>query len=336
MVGDEAKFLPHEAIFEALTEWAKRYSLFVPVEEEKGVFWRLFEPGIKVELGLRPLEPPKRLFFPPTEVLLRFSYKERQILPEIPKDDTPLLVFGIRPCDLHGLKVLDQVLGQQDPYWKKRFVRAVFVSQPCTGAYDTCFCTWVGINPKEAKGADVSLVELNGGWLLQPLTERGRSLLEVGILEKPSFSHLAEAQELLSRIEVQKGEDLNGLAENFYRSFDDLPFWRHMTFKCKACAICTFLCPTCFCFNITDEKGHEGVLRLRTWDSCMFFHYTLEASGHNPRPTKAERYRNRIGHKFCYHPERYTDYGCTGCGRCIKYCPVSLDVREVLRRIKRY
>lgn len=161
-------------------------------------------------------------------------------------------------------------------------------------------------------------------------------MLKVGAFYDATPSQLEEVKEVLSSFEAPKAEDLNGFADKFYRSFEDLPFWRHLTFKCKSCAVCTFLCPTCFCFNITDEKGSKGISRLRTWDSCMFFHYTLEASGHNPRTTKAERYRNRIGHKFCYHPERYTDYGCTGCGRCIKYCPVSFDVREVLKRIKRY
>jgi sulfhydrogenase subunit beta (sulfur reductase) len=100
-------------------------------------------------------------------------------------------------------------------------------------------------------------------------------------------------------------------------------------------SICTYVCPTCYCFTITDETENLRGERLRSWDSCMFYHYTLEASGHNPRPSKLNRYRNRVGHKFSYIPEKYDGLiGCCGCGRCIRSCPVSIDIRQVVGHLK--
>lgn len=156
-----------------MAEWAKAYQVFLPARDKKGVFWRPFKQGVEVQLKTKPFEPPKKLFFPPTEAIFSFSYDEWQISSQVPRDEKPFLLFGIRPCDLQGIKVIDQVFGQQDPYWIARIERTVLVSQPCTEAKDTCFCTWVGINPKEAKGADVSFIPLDGGWLFQPLTEKG-------------------------------------------------------------------------------------------------------------------------------------------------------------------
>jgi sulfhydrogenase subunit beta (sulfur reductase) len=100
------------------------------------------------------------------------------------------------------------------------------------------------------------------------------------------------------------------------------------------CGICTFLCPTCFCFDIVDEAQRGE--RVRNWDTCMFRVYSQEASGHNPRPTKAERTRQRIMHKFAYWIDNINEIGCTGCGRCVQYCPVNLDIRHIISSAQSY
>ncbi len=115
--------------------------------------------------------------------------------------------------------------------------------------------------------------------------------------------------------------------------FDDMEFWGDVSAKCISCGACTYLCPTCYCFNITDEGAGLSGRRVRSWDNCMSHQFTLEASGHNPRPTKAHRLRNRVGHKFSYYPAIHDEViACCGCGRCIKSCPVSVDIREIVVR----
>ena len=117
------------------------------------------------------------------------------------------------------------------------------------------------------------------------------------------------------------------------------PFWDRTHEKCIGCGVCTFLCPTCHCFDITDEAVNQKGQRVRNWDSCLFPIYSLETSGHNPRPTGRERTRQRLMHKFNYYPKNFGRVACVGCGRCILYCPVQFDIRQALlyasaRRVK--
>jgi ferredoxin len=113
----------------------------------------------------------------------------------------------------------------------------------------------------------------------------------------------------------------------------DSPLWEELSNPCLTCAACTYLCPTCYCFDIQDVAKEDRGKRVRVWDSCMFRIYTLEASGHNPRPDKSRRMRQRVMHKFNYYPFLHKEYGCVGCGRCIKYCPVNIDIRETIRKV---
>ena len=111
--------------------------------------------------------------------------------------------------------------------------------------------------------------------------------------------------------------------------------WERFSDRCLSCGICTFLCPTCHCFDIQDEmEGFDG-RRARMWDTCMFSEYTLHTSGHNPRPTRKERTRNRISHKYSYFPEKFDVIACVGCGRCINYCPVNIDLLDILEDVKK-
>ena len=129
----------------------------------------------------------------------------------------------------------------------------------------------------------------------------------------------------------QPAPDLSKAARRLEQRFTDVDFWAEQTAKCLSCGACTYMCPTCQCFNISDEGDPLEGRRLRSWDNCMSPLFTREASGHNPRTAKALRMRNRVSHKYWYAPD-YSDgrFACTGCGRCIKQCPVSLDIREIV------
>ena len=134
----------------------------------------------------------------------------------------------------------------------------------------------------------------------------------------------------LSSEKLQSDVNIKNLKEKLDKAFD-ASFWNEIHQKCLGCGICTFLCPTCYCFDITDEVKDEQGKRIRCWDSCMFPQFTLHASGHNPRPTYRERMRQRIMHKFNYCPENYKETFCVGCGRCIRNCPVNLDIRQIIK-----
>jgi formate hydrogenlyase subunit 6/NADH:ubiquinone oxidoreductase subunit I len=114
------------------------------------------------------------------------------------------------------------------------------------------------------------------------------------------------------------------------KGFED-PIWNRLTESCIGCGACTYLCPTCHCFDIADEQHHYQGRRIRTWDSCQYPQFTRHASGHNPRPARKHRLRQRFMHKFSYTVEKSGDIYCVGCGRCVVHCPVNLDIREVIR-----
>jgi len=226
----------------------------------------------------------------------------------------PTVIFGSRPCDARGFLIYDRVFldeGNPDPYYRARREATTIVTVLCLDPERTCFCSTVGGGPLDEEGSDLVLLPLEGGYLAKALTPKGEALLGDGAFVEASEGQLSEAERLRERAKMEPLLELDGIPERFNESFTS-DLWERVSQKCISCGACTFLCPTCYCFNI-------------------------EASGHNPRPTKAERYRNRIGHKFSYYPSLYEGlFACCGCGRCIKSCPVSLDIREVLRELVSY
>ncbi|MGE4193643.1 MAG: 4Fe-4S dicluster domain-containing protein [Pseudodesulfovibrio sp.] len=340
-----AKFLAKDNLSPWLAELSAAYRTLVPHREGEAVVFRKFHSGMVPELGLRPTVSPKGAVFPQCEPLMTFRYdkdaddpgKVRVSVRER-KDETPTVVVGARSCDAAGFNSFDRVYVTDkvtDQNYLARRTRTLIVTLACTRPATTCFCNWVGGGPGDTAGADVRMTPLSDGWLLESVTERGEALLDGALLEDGA-SRESEARAVLEAAEgaMTPGPDLSAAPAKLLALFDDAGFWEAATAKCLSCGACTYLCPTCYCFNITDEQcGLEGV-RLRTWDNCMSSQFTEEASGHNPRPTKGHRFKNRIGHKFGYYPSLHGGaIACVGCGRCIKSCPVSMDVREVVRNV---
>jgi len=278
----------------------------------------------------------KEVFFPQRERLFVYRGQETR---EPSFSDKERIVFGVRPCDARSICLLDLVFDGddfKDPYYCSKRDNTTVISIGCSQPMRTCFCTDTGGDPFSLEGTDVLLIDMGETYCVQPVTKRGEAFLH----EKPGFEEadpgqLQRKEKIIKKARETIGSDLNleRIKKELDRDFDN-PFWDTLHERCLGCGVCTFLCPTCHCFDILDEGDSKQGERIRIWDSCMFPLFTQHASGANPRPSGKERMRQRVLHKFKYFVDNHDRVACTGCGRCTRACPVNLDIREVLADIQ--
>lgn len=342
MVMSAPAYLPASKFGAWLKELSGSRLVLAPQERGDAVVFAPYAEGVEIVLDRDATMPPKGAVFPAAEELLRFT---RVKDPEDPgKVDIELsssqpapetVVFGARPCGTRGFLAYDRVYHSPkitDPYYAARRDKTLFATVACTAAGNSCFCHWVGSGPADASGSDLLLTPVGEGYVVQAVSERGDALLGSPLLE-PAGDKAAEAEKVqaAARAALPAAPDISKAKDSLMAVFEDMEFWSEVSAKCISCGACTYLCPTCYCFNITDEGDGLSGRRLRTWDNCMSFQFTMEASGHNPRPTKAHRLKNRVGHKFSYYPALHGGaVACCGCGRCVRSCPVSVDIREIV------
>jgi len=282
---------------------------------------------------------PKSLFLPQTETLFTFATGNRKTSPAAARAGSGRnILFGVRPCDAMAITFLDRIFSGEDyrdPRYAARRASLIVITLACTVPDPTCFCTTVDCAPDSEIGADVILFELPAYYLVKPVTRAGRDVLEAaaslltGATRNDWDEKHRSAQN--ARQSLRHGFDPNRLTAKL--GDFQAPYWEKLHRECLGCGVCTYLCPTCYCFDITDETIKSRGRRIRTWDSCMFPRFTQHASGHNPRPTQKERTRQRILHKFNYALKSHGRKLCVGCGRCIAFCPVGIDIRSVLKEI---
>ena len=317
--------------------------VFGPVPKGQDHEFALLEQTTDLDLNCRNTRlSPKALFHPHSERMFQFSLEkgnpETGILKEVPKDFSARVVLGIRPCDAYALKLDDRNFISdkfEDPWWAKRRENTILVGLACNNPCATCFCTSAGTGPFDTADLDALLVDLGEGYLMQAVTEKGQDLLGNLREAEPVPQDAADGVAALKK----SAEDRLGVQFNLepvkQKSMVELfeaPFWDEVQFSCINCGTCTFLCPTCWCFDIQDEVHKEQGDRIRIWDSCMFPLFTLHGAGHNPRSQKLQRVRQRFMHKLKYYPDKYSDgIACVGCGRCVQHCPVNIDIRHVAR-----
>lgn len=283
---------------------------------------------------------PKGLFLPQSECMFEYTLKagaeDWGILHETAKDLKQRVLFGIRPCDVHALKLVDRnfiTAEFKDPWWVQRRDETTLIGLGCNKPGNTCFCTSVGGGPFDEKGLDVLLYDLEDSYLAKALTEKGERVLEMAPGSPPDDAALSRVEQLRADSESQFRTHLSieNLKERDLVDLFNDPLWKDVEFACINCGTCTFLCPTCWCFDIQDEVYKDHGDRIRNWDSCMFPLFTLHGSGHNPRAQKVQRVRQRFMHKLKYYVDKYDDgVACVGCGRCIQFCPVNIDIRHVI------
>lgn len=280
---------------------------------------------------------PKEFLFPRTETLFRYEVSGGELgLVDPAREDVPQVLFGLAPCDAAGLARLDSVLGADPAYASRRALTTV-VTLACDRARPECFCTTVGGSPQGEEGGDLLLVANDETFLLRPLTEKGASLVSLasGHWAPATAEAWERARARLREVAEAVGQSplARGFAEGLEERFGS-PAWRQVGRRCLGCSICTYVCPSCSCFDVQDEGSASCGQRCRVWDSCTFGLFTLHASGHNPRPSQAARYRQRVLHKFSSYPlEHGGTPMCVGCGRCVRLCPAGLDVRETVEQV---
>jgi len=314
-------------------------AVYAPVPDGRGnLTFQTVDSALDFRLdGANTLMSAKGLFFPQREVLVRFS---GTALTSADLPDSPFVVFGIRPCDARSLPWLDCVFcgGEaQDPYYQERRKNAVVIAAACDTPGPTCFCTSVGGDPYGTDGADVLMsCSRDDALLFEAITEKGRQLVAANArLFSPADEQATRDREERADVarRTMKIMDLSGLKKKLDAGIDS-PLWDSLTRTCLGCGVCSYICPVCHCFDITDEKlGSDGV-RVRSWDSCQYPRFTLHASGHNPRPSKKARMRQRVMHKFSYSLETAGTVFCSGCGRCVRSCPAGLDIRGIVAAFK--
>ena len=244
------------------------------------------------------------------------------------------LIFGIRPCDAKALAILDMTFSDayEDPYYLAKRENGVLVGLGCTNPYDSCFCTSLDIGPTDATNVDLMLTDLGDDFLMEAITDNGKKLMaKTSLAQVATEADEARAKEAkeAAYAKVTRKIDTEGITEKLLAGFDDKDYWERVAAKCISCGICTFLCPTCYCFDISDELVKNQGERFRSWDSCAFPLYT-KMPMENPREEKWRRLRQKVCHKYEFYPMNFDVIACTGCGRCIRLCPVNWDITQTL------
>jgi ferredoxin len=249
----------------------------------------------------------------------------------------PWVLFGVRLCDAKGLMLLDLLFADReaDPYYVRRRESCTVVALRCDEPTVECFCETAGSVLSAPEGADVVLTPLEGRFLVESFSPKGEALVAgAGALlaEAHAADLEAKGETVRQAAAAQRRQvNLEGIRDAIAARFDDQDLWRRFSRACVGCGICTFLCPTCSCFDVLDDAAGANGKRYRCWDSCQFDQFCLEASGHDPRPERWVRQRNRVAHKLYYSVDRFGRVTCVGCGRCIRHCPVNVDITEAVR-----
>ena len=319
--------------------------LYLPVRTADQVNFGVWTEEADVDLTvLKSVKSPKDVFFPQSETLYTCirDGKKLRVEPEALKEQN-FVVVGMKACDLKGLEVLDRVFLSDpvDTFYAARRDHGTIVAMACHEPEESCFCKVFGIDAAAPK-ADVVTWMIQDTLYWKPETEKGENLTALisdlldnaesaeaevkkeqqkirGIIEKLPYSHLS-----------LEGWNGDVLMEKF-----ESPLWDDLYKPCLACGTCTFVCPTCQCYDIKDYDTGHGVQRYRCWDSCMYSDFTMMAHGNN-RTTQKERFRQRFMHKLVYFPANNDGmYSCVGCGRCVEKCPAALNIVKVIKAFQK-
>jgi ferredoxin len=278
----------------------------------------------------------KRFLFPARETVAMVERDgARLTVAPARSDEPPLALIGLRSCDLHAIAIQDRVF-MSDPAYRRRRESLFVVAVNCSQPGGTCFCGSMGTGPKCDSGFDLALTELAGGFLVEVGTEAGGDLLEAVGSREATVEELDAGRRVWASASERLGRTVrtDGVRELLYRNREH-PRWKELAERCLACGNCTAVCPTCFCHDVSDlqEPLGDRSARIREWASCFSDEFSHVVGG-EVRTSTSAKYRQWLTHKFASWVDQFGMSGCVGCGRCITWCPVGIDITEELEAIR--
>ena len=322
---------------------AAENDLFLPVKTAGKVNFGLWTEEADVAIDtLKTVKSAKDIFFPQSENLYQVRRQDGKL--SIQGEELcqkSFVVFGIRGCDVKGMEVLDKVFLSEpvDSYYAARRQLGTVVSMACGRPETSCFCKVFGVDCAEPAG-DVVTWLVGDTLYWEAKTKKGEALTArlSGLLEKADESAVEEEKKniraIVEKLPYSNLSLANWGADAADKNFDS-PLWEQLYSPCLACGTCTFVCPTCQCYDIKDYNTGSGVQRYRCWDSCMYSDFTMMAHGNN-RTSQMQRFRQRFMHKLAYFPANNDGmFSCVGCGRCVDKCPSHLNIVKVIKAFEK-
>lgn len=321
---------------------AETEKLYIPADRGEGVpQFMPWKEGMKLTSAHNTVRSAKDFFFPQTENLMEFKVEGKNIeIIDVREENEDFVIFGVRGCDVKSFSILDKVFlaDPVDTYYKNRREHGTIISLACNSPEETCFCGTFGIDCA-APGGDVEAYDFGGYYYFDPQTEKGKAYIEkvAPLLEEcaddPVWDCKTKIYEIKNKLPLAN-VTTDGFGGDKMTELFRSDKWASLSESCLGCGTCTFVCPTCQCYDIRDFKTNDGVRRFRCWDSCMYSDFTKMSAG-QPRLTQLERFRQRFMHKLVYFPANNGgEYGCVGCGRCLAKCPISMNIVKVMKTLK--
>lgn len=326
-----------DTLFAAIAENA---ALYLPVDTKAGAKYERWESGKTWSDALNTVRSAKDFFFPQTENLMDFKVEGKQLDIVDTRDECEdFVLFGVRACDVKSFDILDRVFlaDPVDSYYQNRREHAVIFSLACTRPAETCFCGTFGIDAANPAG-DVACWKTEDTLYLKAQTEKGEAALKAleAVTEPGEETAVDEQkQQIAERLARLPLADLkaDAFGDGKTSAFFNAPEWKELSETCLGCGTCTFVCPTCQCYDIQDFNTGHGIRRFRCWDSCMYSEFTKMSAG-QPRLTQLERFRQRFMHKLVYYPTNNDGvFSCVGCGRCVAKCPIQMNIVKVMKTL---
>ena len=314
--------------------------LYIPADD--GANQAKFTPwqeGVALTDKLNTVRSAKDLFFPQVENLVNFKMADSKIEIIENRDETqPFVVFGVRACDCASFDILDRVFLSDpvDTFYQHRRENGIVITLACSRPAETCFCGVFGIDAADPAG-DVTCWMDGESLYWRANTAKGEALTATLDLTDCDDAAVTAQQEktrkILDKLPLNS-LDLSDFKEQKLLDVFNSPKWAELSESCLGCGTCTFVCPTCQCYDVQDFDNGREVRRFRCWDSCMYSDFTMMAHGTN-RPTQKERFRQRFMHKLVYFPNNNDGiFGCVGCGRCLQKCPIHMNIVKVAKALK--
>lgn len=318
---------------------AETEQIYLPAEKGGQVNYARYEEGIKFDFStLKTVKSAKEVFFPQSETLYTM-YKEgkkiRITQQELQSED--FVLFGVRGCDVKGIEVLDKVFlsAPVDSFYSARHDHGTVVALACGEPEESCFCTIFDVDPANPAG-DVTTWIVGETLYWRANTEKGEALtVKCASLLTDSDETVVEAEKTKIASILEQLPYTNLSLDSWHGEATKEKFsselWQELYKPCLGCGTCTFVCPTCQCYDLKDYDTGKGIQKYRCWDSCMYSDFTMMAHGNN-RTSQMQRYRQRFMHKLVYFPANNDGmYSCVGCGRCVDSCPASTNIVKVIK-----